>query len=136
MLVSVATSCPSSCALTALMSAARPMGAQRGGEQRQIVLQCGAAAKSRRVSPQPVAIRRPLVHGLYSFPPSATSAGGVPDTLLPGLQRGVTGTSISAFHFASAFVSPLQLCPVIRSAQRSLWRCFTAGGKHGCCVAC
>lgn len=43
---------------------------------------------------QPVAAQHPLVNGLHSFPPSATSAGGVPDTLLSGLQCGVTGTFI------------------------------------------
>lgn len=32
-----------------------------------------------------------LVNGLHSFPTSATSIGGVPDTLVPGLQFGVTG---------------------------------------------
>uniref|UniRef100_I3KGL8 Zinc finger matrin-type 4 n=1 Tax=Oreochromis niloticus TaxID=8128 RepID=I3KGL8_ORENI len=36
--------------LTWLMSGARPMGAQRGGEHAQIVLQCSTAASSRRVS--------------------------------------------------------------------------------------
>ncbi|KAF3696198.1 hypothetical protein EXN66_Car011874 [Channa argus] len=81
--------------LTRLMSAARPMGAERGGEQRQIVLQCSTAANSIGASPaQRVFIQHPLVNGLYSFPPSATSAGVVPDTLLSGLQCGVTGSIV------------------------------------------
>lgn len=60
---------------------------------------------------QPVAPQHPPVHGLYSFPPSATSAHRVPDTLLPGLQCGVTGTCIFTSHLpvqsSSCFFFPL-----------------------------
>lgn len=54
---------------------------------------------------QSVAIQHPLVNGLYSFAPSATSAGSVPDALLSGLQRGVTGTFIYPSHFPCSFSS-------------------------------
>lgn len=46
-----------------------------------------------------------LVNGLHSFPTSATSADGVPDTLVPGLQFGVTG--ISTTHYLSHLFSVL-----------------------------
>lgn len=68
---------------------------ERGGAERSAAARRTTARQKRRqrqtrlplcavTSQQP-----PPLHGLYSVPP--TSAGGVPDARLPGLQRGVPG---------------------------------------------
>lgn len=94
---------------------------------------------------QSVAIQHPLVNGLYSFPPSATSAGCVPDTLLSGLQCGVTGTFILhstcqsrlfSFFSSSSVLSVMRGVHACRVVSVTLWRCLTAGERHGCRVAC
>ncbi len=93
---------------------------------------------------QSVAIQHLLVNGLYSFPPSATSAGGVPDTLLSGLQCGVTGTFIlhstcqsrPLVFSSSSVLSVMRGVHACRGVSVTLWRCFTAGERHGlsCCM--
>lgn len=61
---------------------------------------------------QSVALQHPLVNGLYGFPPSATSAGGVPDALVSGLQCGVTGIGCDrrSFHVLFFFSSHYFVC--------------------------
>lgn len=101
---------------------------------------------------QPVAPQHPLVNGLYSVPTSATSAGGVPDALLSGLQCRVTGRLRS---FRIPLVSPPRLlssfflhlffsCTTVvirdeRSRSEWVWLCVDAllqGDRHGCRVEC
>lgn len=94
---------------------------------------------------QPVTLQHLLVNGLYSFPPSATSAGGVPDAFPSGLQRGVTGTFISVSSlllFFYSFSSFFLYCDKRACTRAQAWvsvtlcRCVTAGDRHGCRVAC
>ena len=83
----------------------QPMGAQWAG------LGCTLArAESSRQQQTLLALSEsphPPVHGLHSFPPSGTSAGGVSHAPLPGIQRGGSGacSSSSSSHLPLIFLS-------------------------------